>query len=562
MILSPEQIKQVVTKPDQSLITKGNTYSKKLRMLINGVDTAGGFELIKGMEREAMFDLRKKYGKSPKDLFSRMTRPTDKVWSAKGGSIYYNLSESQERKAIQLSNDVTNGYSLKKWLEMFWHPHMLDDPFGLILMEMLPMQEAVMMKRAGKSFIYPTYKSIGTIHAYQPKGNKFEYIVLKVDDADKIANGIDTTWTVFRVIDDAFDYLVKQNGEDISILQNGLSLPNYFGEVPAIRNSDLINPENEKEALSFFDSAVELADEFLLKGSIKSVHDFLHGFPKYSEFADDCMDCKGAGYQHSEKCASCKGTGKRAMTKVSDIKLLNWPTKEDTAIMPNQVGGYISPDKVYNDIATTSLVDLENLMITTIWGKTAQPKTQGTSIGQQGAQTATEIMSDIKPEADRLQVISEMAETRHKYILDFIIRLQVEPNYSGASVNYGRRYMLEGPDSIWQKYSDARTKGAPQSVLDDLLCEYYEAKYMSDPVGLAMSKKLMYVEPFVHLTSAQLKTLGASEEDYKAKLYFSEWLSEKTDAQIVSSQVKALKDDLLAFVKGKELLMIEQQKAA
>ncbi len=564
MILSPQQIQQVILKPDQSLIDAGNKYSKKLRMHMNGVDVEGHLEIITDYERPSTFKQRKKHTKSNKDTMSRLTRPMDKVWSAKGGSIYFNLSESQERKAIQLSNNVTNGYSLKKWLEMFWQPHMLDDPFGVILMEMLPVQQAILAKRKGESFIYPTYKSISTIHAYQPKGNRFEYIVLKVDEADKIANGIDSTWTVYRVIDDAFDYLVKKDGEEVKILQSGLSLPNYFGEVPAIRNSDLVNPEDEKKVLSFFDAAVELADQFLLKGSIKGVHEFSHGFAKYIEFGSKCSTCKGTGYQGANECKTCNGSGNKTMSKVSDIKVLDWPeSKEDPIILPKDVAAYASPDKTYYEMSTADMAALENLMIQTVWGKQGNMKTQGLGMNKNAeTETATEIMSDIKPEADRLQVVSEMAEIRHKFILDFIVRLQVEPNYSGASVNYGRRYMLEGPDVIWEKYSNARIKGAPQSVLDDLLAEYYEAKYMSDPIGLAMSKKLMYVEPFVHLTAQQLKGLSASEADYKAKLYFSEWLAEKTDAQIVSATVKTLKDDLLKYTEGKQLLLTEESQAA
>lgn len=557
MILDPSQLKNVVLQPDRSIVNAGAEYSKKLRMHINGVDINQHLPLIKGFEREAVHELRIKYSKSNKDMFARNSRPLDNVWNARGGSIYYNLPGSKEKQAIGLANDVRSGYSIKKWLEMFWQPHLLDDPFGIILMEILPQQEAIQAKQKGKSFVYPTYIPSRNIVSYKPKGNRLEYLILALTKDDKVLYGLDEQGSYFRVIDDAFDYVVKVDNQTVTILPR-LTFPNFFGEVPAIINSDIINPENEHYPLSLFDKAIELADQFFIKGSVKITHDFLHGFPKYSEFADDCSNCGGTGYKEAEKCTVCKGTGKRPMTKVSDMKLLTYPTKEDVLILPNQVGGYISPDKTFHEISTADLFDLENFISVTLWGAESKIKTQGTSIDGGGkAQTATQIMSDIKPEANRLYIVSEMAENRHKFILDYVIRLQVEPNYPGASVSYGRRYMLEGPDEIWNKYSQARKDGAPQSVLDDLLNEYYDAKYMTDPMGLAVAKKLMYLEPFVHYRVAEVKALNPSPEDYKAKLYFGEFLSSLNEAMLLSYSLELLKEQLMTFAGEKELAEAE-----
>lgn len=558
MILSFEQIKEVILQPDKNqlkLIADGVKYSKEMRRHINGHDIDGIITLIDGKELKKEYDIRKKVTKSNKDISARLSRPIDKVWSAKGGSVYYNLSEAEEKMAIMLSNNISNGYSIQKWLEMFWLPHMLDDPFGIMLMEMLPENEAIKAKQENRAFIYPTYKSINTIYNYKPKGNLFDYIVFTVDDAEKLANGIDKDLKVFRIIDDAFDYLVSVKDQSVNILNGGLSIPNWFGMVPAIRNSDLISPENENAAISFFDPIIELYNNFFLKESIKSIVELRHGFPKYAEFADDCPHCKATGKRGGEDCKLCAGTGKVVMTNVNQVKALSWPTKDDVAVMPSNAGGYIEPSETFHKIATTGLIDLENQMITTIWGKQGNVKTQGTSINQQGkTETATEVMSDIKPEADRLHIISAMAEKRHKFILDFVVKLQLsKSSFTGASVNYGRRYMLEGPDAIWDKYSKARKDGAPQNVLDDLLNEFFEAKFMTDPVGLAVAKKLMYVEPFVHITAQQVKGLDVDETDYKMKLYFSDWLSLKTDAEIASMKVDVLKNDLKTFAQQKQL---------
>lgn len=556
MILDPGQIRAILLAESPKFINDAVAYSKKMRLHFYGTDLDSAIMQIKGFERDAAKELRVQYAKSNKDLFSRLSRPMDRIFSAKGGSFYYNLSDKEEKEAIAISNNVRSGMSIKKWLEVYWMPHMADDPNGVLFMEILPQREAILAKRQGKSIVYPTYKSSGSVFNYEIRGNKVEWIVLKVSNAEKIAAGIDVKDQVYRVVDDAFDYYVKRDMQDIVIMGGQYSLPNFFGEVPAIINSDIVAPECEDLRLSFFDKAIELAEMFLLKSSIKTTHDFLHGFPKYSEFADDCSKCNGTGYMDAEKCPECKGSGKRVMTKVSDIKLLAFPGKEDHLVLPSQVGGYISPDKTFHEISTADLLDLENAMSITIWGVESQRKKIGTgSAPTPQEKTATQVVSEVRPEADRLHVITEMAETRHKFILDSVIRLNINNNYSGASVSYGRRYMLESTDALWSRYMDARVQGSPQNVLDDMLVEYYETKYMSDPVALALAKKLMYVEPFVHYTAEKLQLLKPAEEDYKGKLYYSEWLALQNDAVLLVTPVDLLKQQLADYVKPKQMAL-------
>ena len=366
-------------------------------------------------------------------------------------------------------------------------------------------------------------------------------------------------WFVFYVensfninidnVDDSFDYYILQTGMDVSVMSNR-TYTNYFGKVPAIINSDVIDPINDGLYLSFYDEVIELADQFLLKGSIKSTHDFLHGFPKYAEFAGSCKECKGSGMLNGEPCNSCNGTGKSTISKVSDTLMLTMPgTKEDAVIFPDQIGAYISPDKTFHEIATADIQALEDAMNVTLWGTQSRLRKDGSEV----TKTATEIVDEIKPQSDRLIPISEMAESRHKFLLDMIISVQVQPGYKGSSVNYGRRYMLEGADVIWAKYSDARAKGSPQNVLDTLLNEYYEANFMSDPIGLTLAKKMIYVEPFVHYTVANLKTLAPIPEDYTAKLYFSEWLSMQNEAILISLSIEQLKESLYQYAELKKM---------
>lgn len=561
MILTEGQIKDIIlNNPNKDLVHKGVSYNKTLRMHIYGEGLDKEMHKIDGYEADDSQKLRAKYSRSNKDVFSRLSRPIDKVFSARGGSIYYNLSDAQDKQARSIALDIQNGISVRKWIETKWLPHLKDDPFGIIFFEILPMQEAILAKGQGKSVAYPTYKSICCIYDYLPRGGNFEYIVFNVMKEEKIKAGIDPDKQIYRVVDDAMDYYVQREGEEVSILKNQ-SFPNYFGGNVAIVNSDIISAEDDSSFLSIFDDAIELAKHFLIKGSIKLTHEFLHGFPKYWEYADACPECGGTKYSNGESCKSCKGTGRKIMLKVSDAKLLEYPSTKDEPIVAPNVAGYVSPDKTFYEIATADLQMLEELMNVTIWGSGSQVKPQGLTINHdQQKQTATEVMSDMKPESDRLKPISEMAEKRHKFLLDNIIRINLIPTYQGSSVNYGRRYIMEGPDEIWDKYENARIKGAPVSVLEDLLIEYYESKYQGDDYSLAIALKLMYVEPFVHLAPIQVDASPSiTTEDKSAKTYFTEWLSTINDAMILSMSQELLREQLNTFAASKATAI---QKAA
>lgn len=557
MILTFDEIKKIIKdNPGRKRISKGCDYLNTMRLHMYGEgleDYIAKNNSLEEYEKPKARETRAKYAKSNKDLYSRLGRPIDKVFTAKGGSIYFNLPETKQKQAVQLQSDVGGGRAVRKWLEDYWKPHMLDDPFGVTFLEILPLDQATVAKKEGRSYVYPTYRPISDIYDYGTNGNKLEWIVFPLSYDEKIAAGIDEKLLAYRVVDDIFDYYVYREGEEVYIVDNETKV-NYFGVVPGMINSDIPDPATEEYYVSFFDAVLELAEQFLYKGSIKVTHDFLHGFPKYSEFMSNCSTCRGIGASEGKKCGDCGGSGKSWITSVSKTKLLAMPTsKEDAIILPDQIGAYISPDKTFYEIATDDLQLLEHLMTYTLWGTQSDIKTSGMSMQQETRKTATEVVGDIKPEADRLFVISEMAEKRHKFFLDMIIRVQVERKYTGSSVNYGRRYLLESPDVLLQRYTTAKKEGAPINVLDNLLNEFYDANFQTDPVALLVAKKLMYVEPLVHYQAAELSLMLIADEDFKAKLFFSEWLSQVSEASLIIDDIPTLRTSLYDYTSVKKL---------
>jgi len=554
MILNEMEIKEIILKnPNKHLIEAGRKYNKEMRKHLYGENLEVSLSTIDGIESKVLHSIRVKYARSNRDLFSRLSRPIDKVFSARGGSLYYNLPESGERKARMLASSIRGNMSIKKWNDNSWRKHYLDDPAGVVFMEMYKESEAVRLNAQGKSISYPTYKSIQCIYDYLPNGTNLEYIVFTMSAKDKAEINLKPEDIIYRVVDDSADYYVKREGETVTILTQ-YTLPNLFMQVPAMLNSDIPNPNIEGGVVSIFDDVLELANHFLMTGSVKLTHDFLHAYPKYWEYADSCKACKGTGVVEGAVCKTCNGSKIGGVSSVSDAKLITWPRDKDTPTVTPDVAGYVSPDKNYHEMSHGNLQILEDLMNFTIWGASSQQKTSGMGTDQAGqTKTATEIVNEIQPKSDRLEPISEYAECIHKFILDSIIRIQISQSYPGSSVNYGKRYMTEGPDVIWQKYSDSRAKGVAYSVLDDLLMEYYEAKYNSDPVKLAIQSKLMKVEPFVHFKVSEVKALGCSDDEYKAKLYFGEWLSTLNEAMLIAYDATQLKEMMVEYIGKKQL---------
>ena len=568
MIANFNEIQDIILRnPNKDLIHKGREYNKRLRMHLYGIDLSSYLPKIDGFERDYVHTVRGKYAKSNKDLFSRVTRPIDKVFSAKGGSVYYRLPSERESVAKSYSMDIAGGMSLKAWMNNIWRSHYLDDPYGIILMEVAEMPRLMKMRSEGKPFVYPTYKPITDIYDYKGTGTSLEYLVLHTTAKEREAAGFKKEDKIYRFIDDSKDYWVKVVSESsIQILEEH-TYPNYFGYVPGIINSDIVDPTVEGGFLSFLNDAMELADIYLLKGSIRMTHDFFHGFPKYWEYADHCSTCTPpggglpTGYVDGKICPSCKGTGKKIMMNVGDVKLLEYPDKDNPAVP--SVAGYVTPSKDYHEMSNADITMLEDAINFTLWGMGSKMRTQGMSASKEGeAVTATEIMEDMQPKADRLYAISESAEKRCKFIMDAVIRVcMAAPSYPGCSYSLGKRYIIESADQIWEKYSKARLSGAAQSVLDDLLIEYYESKYQSDPVKLEVQIKLMKVEPFVHYKTAEVMTLNAAASDYAAKLYFSEWLSMMNDGYILVTPAEKLRLDLAAYTVDKAAAIAAERKA-
>lgn len=552
-----DQIQQIIKlNPNKELISNARTCANHLMMQVFGTGLDTALPKYNYFESDAIHAERKEGAISNQDLFERILKREEMVFSAQGGVSYYDgLNPEQTMSFDAVLDNIRYNMTIRKWVKEFALNAYRTDPMSVLFVEVSP---------DGKQ-IYPTYKSISCIYDYQTTGRKVEYIAFNMTVSDCISFGvIDETLTdmkqsqttsYYRFVDDRFDYIVKNTDGAVTEYSK---LDMLFDQLPAIITSDLINFQNPARFSSPLDRMVELAQEFLQDRSIRNLSKKYTGFQKVIEPLLQCGTCNGTGYLSGAACPECttgrqdKGSGFKLVTKVSDVA--RFPIDVDSQFDFKKYFGYIAPDITTWDKQDTSLNDLENFMVDTYWGTVNRTTTTGPTQGKTGLdsnKTATQVNEDIKPIYARLNMTADWAEQTENALCSFIGEYIYPDNFKGSARTYGRYYILETPDEIRITYLDAKAKGAPQTTLSEILSKYYHSLYAENKIKLNIALKLMQVEPFVHYTTIQVQAMNPSRVDFFCKMYFSEWLATLTEAYLVITKVDKMLADLIVYATAK-----------
>jgi len=529
MILSLQDIEHILkNRPNKPLVDAVQAYSRKLTMHITGAGLDTYIQKLDYFEKKELYDIRLRYTRSNKDFFSRLHRPIDKIFTANGGSSYYNMPDGSRRAFLQLLGDVEWGHSLRSWVKTFWQPALHYDPMGLIMMEV-----------DAKGDTYPTYKSSNTIYDYQLIGRRPEYVVLCTDIKTGDTNNADgKPRKIYRVVDDAMDYLVEWNGNTAVIIEEH-SFTNHYGKLAAWVLSDRFDPQRGYY-ISPDDAVIELADQYLREGGILNVFKNHFGFPQRWRYMGDCDKCKGTTQINGEACDACNGSGRKHKYDVSQDINLPIPSKEDPLLVPP--AGNIEASVTSWDKMDGSLDALFNMAYYTKWGVEYAIQTSGPDI-----KTATQSLMDEQPKIEALYAYSAAAEQTEKLIADHMGSFYFGSSYGGADINYGKRFMLESPDKIMDSLVALVRDEAPYEIVREKMEAYYHTLYQGDSVKLNTALKLIDVEPLPFCPLSRAKEL-LNPMDYARKLYYNDWRGLKTTRDmLMKSTVEALRASLTAY---------------
>ena len=176
MTLDDEQALKVLNDNinPPKFVAVGREQSHKLFALIHGDMFLDTLLRIEGIESKDKALARKKYSRDIVHLYDRLLRPNSNVYSANGGSMHFDVSDSEREQLLRKMGRSRDGRSLRDWLKANWMPMYHSDPNGVVFIE---------YQSSPELDCWPTYKSIDDIRSYKPKGQLVEWILFEPFDA-------------------------------------------------------------------------------------------------------------------------------------------------------------------------------------------------------------------------------------------------------------------------------------------------------------------------------------------------------------------------------------------
>lgn len=515
MILKEGEILEILTKPRNSNIKEWQKEHAKLDIYVNGGDVSTELEKIRNYENEEQKILREKIAKSTKDVVHNILNPLNKIFNASGGSVSLeDLTDSEAEKVNNAIEQLPEGMSLREWMETYWKDAFVVDPNGVILIE---------IDEEGNT--YPTYKNISKVYDYTLTWDRFDYLVL----LDRKVEIEKEQIQIYRVIDDAFDALfyVKnkqlfkygveegEEGEQHAVI-------NTIQEVPAIVCGGIIDKVTGGK-LPFINKIDESLKEYLRASSVHTIYKFLHLFPKFWSYAMKCSTCSGTGQitdkqtGEKKKCPTCNGARLKKVTDVSDGIYLPLP-KDGQPVIGSNIAGYIDTPIQAWDQQNQDLNDMRQNMEYTLWGSYLSENISDRE------KTATEAFINVQPINENLCAISRFAENKETTIISYMTKILLQKEEVDVNVMYGKRFVIESPDALWNKYLEAKEKQAPITTLDYHYEQYLMSEYQNDLSMLQIKKAIFSIEPFPHYSIETIKDV-ATQEQLQKKILFSEWIT-------------------------------------
>jgi len=549
MIVQEQEILSKSSEPVDTWITQAREDHRVLKVHFYGEGKDEHLKKIEGLEGTTEFEIRKRYSMSNQWLIEGWLRPFDNVFSAKGKTIDIDIpTEGAKTAFTKLIKDVKGGLTLDAYLKSIWKDNLIADPNGLIFLEVKGGFDDHPANGRG----YLTQKSINHIRKMKLHGTRPEYVMfeadVKISDVkEEDGNQIDKGYTLHWFVDDAYYYRLKVWAESEKKSEVVDKIVNSFGYVPAISNSNIVDT-NRGFKISPIQKQVELLDKYLRNSSVHELFLAKHGFPvfwAYGNVTDTCNNCSGTGNSKDEdgqirgKCGNCKGQGYTYRKDVSDVVLLNPPKSKDAPVIAPNVAGYNGPKREVSEDQRAEEEWTKNNLYFSFWGTTMEKGTNETATGR---------FIDIQPVRNRSDDFADLVDEVGTDVLKMFGDLYAPLSFKGASYAVGRRFIIETPDQIWQKYLNAKKEGASELVLNQLLAQYFETEYQTNDMLRDYFIKVALLDPMPHSTISEALSMAVPEDFKNQKIYLSEFLHTKTMVEVVEKDLGVLKTELSQFI--------------
>lgn len=313
--------------------------------------------------------------------------------------------------------------------------------------------------------------------------------------------------------------------------------PHQLGYCPArFFWTEPINLNEPDIKASPITKVLEQLDWYLFYHISKRHLDLYGAYPIYSGYEQDCNFsnaengdyCDGGFLRNREghylfdragllmRCPKC---GNKRIAGVGSFVEIPIPTENQPDLRnPVQM---LTVDRQSLDYNTAECERLKNEIITSVVG-------QNEEITQREAFNEQQVIAAFESQSTVLNRVKKGFEAAQQFVDETVARLRYGDDFISASVDYGTDFYIVNAETLRERYKTAKQNGASESELDALQKQIIQTEYRNDNITLQRMLLLNELEPYRHLTVAEVLALYEkgiiSADDLRLKLNFSEYI--------------------------------------
>jgi hypothetical protein len=195
---------------------------------------------------------------------------------------------------------------------------------------------------------------------------------------------------------------------------------------------------------------------------------------------------------------------------------------------------------------------------------------QAEEVTQREAFNEQQVMAGFESQSAVLKQVKKGFEEAQKWVDDTIARERYGTAFLSSSINYGTEFYLFTSDELRARYKMAKESGASEADLDALQQQIIETEYRHNPQQMQRMIILGDLEPYRHLTRAEMQTLYdkglVTIEELLIKLNFADFVRrfERENMNIITfgenidydTKIDTIKERLTEYARE----IIPQQK--
>ena len=383
-----------------------------------------------------------------------------------------------------------------------------------------------------------------------PTTGQMEYIIFRQDE-DKIAVFDDESRRVFKAKDNQVGELLMEAKHDL-----GYCPARFFWndpmslDKPDIKQSPVTKELDRLDWYLFFTISKRNLDTY-------GAYPIYWGYQQDCDFHNDECECDGGFlkdrkgnwlYDNNGLLMPCPVCSQKRLTGAGSF--VEIPVPDPNAGQPDLSNpvGMLSVDRSSLDYNKAEEKDLRLAIITAIVGQ-AEEITQREAFNEQQVKAGFESQSTV------LQRVKKGFEEAQKWVDDTIAKERYGTAFVSSSINYGTEFYLFSADELRARYKTAKESGASEADLDALQQQIIETEYRHNPQQMQRMIILGDLEPYRHLTRAEVQGLYDKNlitiEELLIKLNFADFIRrfERENMNIITFGENIDYDKKIATIK-------------